>query len=281
MGVRVGSFFLNLPYALLTALAWGLIAFVVGRIVQRHATVDVFWGAGFLVVYVESLFVSHQLSGSSTSPWWHDGTWARFLVLVAVATWSLRLSIHLAVRQRGSREDSRYVTIMEGAQGRNETGYALRMIYGLQGLLIWFVSIPLQWIAFSDSFDGLIVVGLALVAVGVYFEAVGDEQLRRFVKDPANAGTTMNRGLWRYTRHPNYFGDAVVWCGFYVIALACPSGVLTILSPLTMIWLLTSLSGKPMLERKLSSTRQGYGAYVARTSSFIPRPPKRPTTERF
>jgi len=277
VGVRVGSFFLNLPYALLTALAWSLVAFVVGRIVKRHATIDVFWGAGFLVVYLESLFVSHQLSSSSTSPWWPDGTVTRFLVLAAVAAWSLRLSTHLALRQRGSKEDSRYVTIMKGAKGRHETFYALRTIYGLQGLLIWFVALPLQLVAFSDSFDSLVVVGLVLVAIGVYFEAVGDEQLRRFIKDPANAGTTLNRGLWRYTRHPNYFGDAVVWCGFYVVALSCPGGVLTILSPLTMIWLLTSLSGTPMLERKLSSTRKGYEAYVATTSSFIPRPPKKPT----
>ena len=170
------------------------------------------------------------------------------------------------------------MTIMKGANGRNETLYALKTIYGLQGLLIWFVALPLQWVAFSDSFDGLVVVGLVLVAIGVYFEAVGDEQLRRFIKNPANAGTTMSCGLWRYTRHPNYFGDAVVWCGFYVVALSCPGGVFTILSPLTMIWLLTSLSGRPMLERKLSSTRKGYEEYVATTSSFIPRPPKRPAS---
>ena len=103
---------MNLPYALLTALAWGLVAFVVARNVKRHATMDVFWGAGFLAVCLESLFVSHQLSGSLTSPWWPDGTVTRVLVLVAVATWSLRLSTHLAVRQRGSQEGSRYVTMM-------------------------------------------------------------------------------------------------------------------------------------------------------------------------
>jgi steroid 5-alpha reductase family enzyme len=131
-------------------------------------------------------------------------------VLVAVATWSLRLSTHLAVRQRGSQENSRYVTIMKGANGRSETLYAPKTIYGLQGLRIWFVALPLQRVAFSKSFDGLVVVGLVLVATGVYFEAVGDEQLRRFIKNPANAGTTMSHGLWRYTRHPNYFGDAVV-----------------------------------------------------------------------
>ena len=278
MGVRVGSFFLNLPYALLTALAWSLVAFVVGRIVKRHATIDVFWGAGFLAVYLECLSVSHQLSSSSTSPWWPDGTVIRFLVLAAVAAWSPPLSTHLAVRQHGSKEDSRYVTIMKGAKGQNETLRALKSIYGLQGLLIWFVSLPLQLMAFSDSFDGLVVVGFVVVAIGVYFEAVGDEQLQRFLKDPTNAGATMNRELWRYTRHPNCFGYALVWCGCYVVALSCPGGVLTILSPLTMICLLTSLSGKPMLERKLSSTRKGYEEYVVTTSSFVPRPPKKPAS---
>jgi steroid 5-alpha reductase family enzyme len=164
---------------------------------------------------------------------------------------------------------------MKGARGRNETLHALRMIYGLQGVLLWFVSMPLQWIAFHHEFDSLFVPGLCLVAIGVFFEATGDEQLRRFIKDPATRGTTMNHGLWRYTRHPNYFGDAVVWCGFYVVAASSGWGWLTILSPVAMIYLLTSLSGKPMLERKLTKTRAGYDEYVATTSSFIPWPPRK------
>ncbi len=196
-------------------------------------------------------------------------------MLVFVAAWGLRLAFYLARRQRGAKEDLRYVFIMKGARGRNETLYALRMIYGLQGLLLWFVSMPLQWIAFHQEFDALFVPGLCLVAIGVFFEATGDEQLRRFIKDPATRGTTMNHGLWRYTRHPNYFGDAVVWCGFYVVAASSGWGWLTILSPVAMIYLLTSLSGKPMLERKLTKTRAGYDEYVATTSSFIPWPPRK------
>jgi steroid 5-alpha reductase family enzyme len=270
------SFLQNLPLGLATALVWALLAFLVGRVVKRHATIDVFWGAGFLVVYLESLVVVRHV----TYPPGFKGVVApvnftdRYLVLAAVALWSLRLSIHLAIRQRGSKEDSRYVMIMKGARGRNETLYALKMIYGLQGLLLWFVSIPLQWIAFHEHFDALLYVGLGLVAVGVLFEATGDEQLRRFIANPANRGTTMNRGLWRYSRHPNYFGDAVVWCGFYVAACSAGWGVFTILSPIAMLWLLTSLSGKPMLERKLTKTRAGYDEYVATTSSFFPWTPK-------
>lgn len=141
-------FSINLAFSLLIALVCGLLAFTVGRLVKRHATIDVFWGAGFLIVYLESLLVSHQLSASAAHPWWvgaaDDG---RFLVLAFVALWSMRLTIHLAIRQKGSSEDSRYVVIMNGARNRNRTLYSFKMIYGLQGFLVWFVSIPLQWIA--------------------------------------------------------------------------------------------------------------------------------------
>lgn len=272
------SFWQNLPLSLLTALLWAFLAFLVGRVVQRHATIDVFWGAGFVVVYLESLLVvRHVTYPPSELPAViidRANYNARYAVLLVVAVWGLRLATHLALRQRGAKEDTRYVVIMRGAGARNETFYALRMIYGLQGLLLWFVSIPLQWIAFHDHFDWLFVPGLCIVAFGVFFEATGDEQLRRFLAEPTTRGTTMQRGLWRYTRHPNYFGDAVVWCGFYVVACSASWGFLTILSPIAMIYLLTSLSGKPMLERKLTTTRLGYNEYVASTSSFIPRAPK-------
>lgn len=271
------TFLSNLPLALLTAWVWTLIAFLVGRVVHRHATIDVFWGAGFVVVYLESLFVSHhdaRVVVTSVAPSNFD---ARYFVLAFVALWGLRLSVHLALRQRGAKEDTRYVLIMKGARGRNETLYALRMIYGLQGLLLWFVSMPLQWTAFRTHFNWLIVPGLVLATLGILFEATGDEQLRAFVNDPTTKGTTLRTGLWRYTRHPNYFGDALVWLGFYVVACSSGWGCLTLLSPIAMLYLLTSLSGKPMLERKLSKTRAGYDDYVATTSSFIPWPPKRTT----
>ena len=152
------------------------------------------------------------------------------------------------------------MAIMAGCQGpQRDTLRLARCIYGLQGLLLWFVSIPLQWIAFSDHLNWLIAPGLIL---GGYS---GPLLLRKMATNPAATihgriprkswGTTMNSGLWRYTRHPNYFGDALVWAGFYVIAMSAPWGFLTVLSPVTMWWLLTSLSGKPMLERKLSKTR--------------------------
>jgi steroid 5-alpha reductase family enzyme len=263
------SFVANLPIALGVAWLWTFLAFLVGRVVHRHATVDVFWGAGFVVIYLESLLLAHTRSTHPTS------FNARYVVLAFVAAWGLRLTLHLARRQRGAREDPRYVFIMKGARGRNETIYALRMIYGLQGLLLWFIAIPLQWTAFHENAGAIFVVGLCLTAIGIAVEATADEQLRRFIADRASRGTTMSRGLWRYTRHPNYFGDSVVWCGFYVVAASSGWGWLTVLSPLAMIYLLTSLSGKPMLERKLTKTRAGYVEYVATTSSFIPWRPRK------
>ena len=262
------SFWENLPIALAVAWLWTLLAFLVGRVVHRHATVDVFWGAGFVVLYLESLLVAHVgQAGASFG--------VRYVALALVAAWGLRLTFYLARRQRGAKEDLRYVFIMKGARGRNETIYALRMIYGLQGLLLWFVSMPLQWIAFRHGFDALFAPGLCLVAIGVFFEATGDEQLRRFIKDPATRGTTMKRGLWRYTRHPNYFGDAVVWCGLWLLGCSHWLGVLTLAAPVYMTNMLVRHTGKKLLEKHMARSKgAAYADYVSRTSGFIPWPPR-------
>jgi steroid 5-alpha reductase family enzyme len=154
---------------------------------------------------------------------------------------------------------------------------ALKVIYLLQATLLWLVSFPLQWVAASTSTTSPLLVGggFVLVAIGTAFEAIGDDQLRRFIADPRTRGTTMNRGLWRYTRHPNYFGEAVLWTGFFLVAAGTPWGWVTAPSAALMIYLVTSLSGKPMLERKLSTTRTGYNEYVATTSAFFPRRPRK------
>ncbi len=274
--MHVTAFFLNLPLALLTTLVWLTLAFVTSRVVGRHAVVDIFWGSGFLVVLVESLIVSHAWSTTASHPWFHEMASVRWLTLALVAIWSLRLSGYLVLRQRGAAEDSRYVMIMRGAKGKNETLYAYRTIYLLQAGLMFFVSLPLQWIAFASHFSQpVVIVGALGVLIGVTFESVGDFQLRRFLADPANAGTTMDKGLWGWTRHPNYFGDAVVWWGLFLVAAASGWGALTVLSPLVMTRLLTSVSGKPLLEYKLKKTRQGYEAYLAEVSGFVPRPRRR------
>ena len=256
----------NLPLAWCAAFGWALVAFATSFRVKRHAIIDVFWGSGFLVVYLESLWRNVDTL-TSTHLW----------LLFAVALWSLRLTFYLAWRQRGSAEDTRYVAILANTKGRSDATKALKVIYLLQATLMWLVSLPLQFVAASTStsLPALVVVGIMLALIGTAFEAIGDEQLRRFLANPANRGTTMNRGLWRYTRHPNYFGETVLWTGFFLVAAAVPWGWVTFPSALLMIYLVTSLSGKPMLERKLSKTREGYADYVATTSSFFPRPPRK------
>ena len=272
------AFFLNMPLAALSAVVWLALAFAIGRLLHRHAIVDVFWGLGFLFIYAECLLVSDAWSHSDASPWWSSQPHVlltRMLTLIIVAVWSIRLSGHLALRQRKGGEDLRYVMILRRAKGKNQTWYAIRWIYLLQAGLLWFVSLTLQWIAFMPSANLLVLLVGAVVAVkGLSIEALSDWQLRRFLRDSASQAQTMNRGLWHYSRHPNYFGDALFWWGAFLIAAASGWGLLMVLSPFAMTKLLTSVSGKPLLEAKLKKTRQGYLDYVASTSDFFPWPPK-------
>jgi steroid 5-alpha reductase family enzyme len=263
----------NLPWVALTVLGWVTLAFLASRVVKRHAVIDVFWGAGFAVVLLESLAYFHA---NATTTLFHHGLSSKLIASALVVIWALRLSIYLALRQRGQSEDPRYVAILRGRIGNDGLLQAYGKVYLLQGGLLFFVSLPLQWLATATHFNHFLLgVGVVLVAVGLFFEAVGDAQLRRFIANPSNAGKTMNQGLWAWTRHPNYFGDAVVWWGFFAVCLATSRGWLFVLSPLAMTYLLTRVSGKPMLERKLKKTREGYAEYVANTSAFFPRPPKK------
>lgn len=268
----------NLAVTAAAAVCWLSLAFALSFVTKRHATIDVFWSSGFSVLYGVSLLVVASHGGHGVVVFGsHGAPLVRLAVLVALLAWSLRLSTYLAIRQRGHGEDSRYVWIMKGAKGRNVHLYAYGKIYGLQMVLLWFISLPLQFLAAARS--AVVPVGLAgatVMVAGLAFEAVGDAQLRRFLAEPANAGTTMDRGLWRYTRHPNYFGDAVLWCGIALAAASTGLGALGMVSAAAMVRLLTSISGKPLLEAKLTKTRTGYAEYVASTSGFVPRRPRPP-----
>ena len=178
------------------------------------------------------------------------------------------------MRSRGKGEDPRYADMLEGHAdpARRALG-----IFLTQAVAIWFVSLPGAGgdVRARRSPGVLLCVGTAVWAVGFFFESVGDAQLNRFRADPATKGKVMDRGLWRYTRHPNYFGDATVWWGLWLIAAQQWAGVLTILSPLLMTWTLTRKTGKPLLEQGMAERRPGYADYVERTSGFFPLPPKR------
>ena len=265
-GVDAGALAIGLVATLGAALAVLLAAFAVGVRTGRHRVVDVAWGLGFGAV---------ALAGHACSAG-HGDPARRLLVTLLVLVWGLRLAVHIARRSRGTPEDPRYARMLARAPAGHRTGYALRKVYLFQAGILWFVSLPVQVAQQLPHPPGpLAWAGTGIWAVGLFFEGVGDHQLTRFKADPANRGKVMDRGLWRYTRHPNYFGDACVWWGLYLLAADSPLGRATLLSPLLMTYLLVNGSGKPMLERQLSRTKPGWAEYAARTSSFLPLPPRR------
>ncbi|MBU6282361.1 DUF1295 domain-containing protein [bacterium] len=227
--------------------------------------VDVFWGPGFALVAAVSLALSPL--GFRTRG---------LLVLVLVTVWGLRLGVHIFLRNHGRPEDPRYQA-MRRSWGDRFPVASLFTVFAFQALILWVVSAPLQAAqrsAVPASLGPWDAAGVLAWAIGFFFETVGDAQLARFRADPANAGRVMDHGLWRYTRHPNYFGDACVWWGFWLIACAVPRGWITVFSPLVMTFLLRRVSGVPMLERGMAERRPGYEEYVRRTSPFLPRPPR-------
>lgn len=232
---------------------------------KRDASlIDSFWGLGFaLLAGVELASASHHAP--------------RQLLLVAlVVAWALRLSLYLLWRNHGQPEDPRYAR-MRDRWGARFWWVSLLTVFLLQGLLMEVVSLPLQvalGVDASRPFGLLDALGVALWTVGLGFEAVGDWQLARFKASPGSAGQVLNHGLWRYTRHPNYFGDFCVWWGLFAIACAAAVPWWTVIGPGTMTWLLTRVSGVPLLEKGLAARRPGYADYVRRTSSFFPRPPR-------
>ena len=195
-----------------------------------------------------------------------------FLLWLAVI-WAFRLSMFITARNMGHGEDRRYQEI----RARNSPGFAWKSVYlvfWLQALLAWIVSLPLLGALSSLApVNALDYAGIALWTVGMVFEAVGDRQLSRFKRNPANAGKVMDRGLWRYTRHPNYFGEFCVWWGFYLVALAAGAWW-ALPGPLLMSVLLLRVSGVALLEKDIGTRRPQYAEYVRKTNAFFPGPPR-------
>lgn len=237
---------------------------IVSVLIKNASIVDIIWGFGFAV---NAIVLSVAIDGDSTR---------QTLVAVLVGTWGFRLAAYLAKRNLGHGEDWRYKA-MRKKKGAAFPVISLVTVFGLQGVLMFVVSLPVMF-ANADASPGvgpIAVMGVMAWIVGFMFEAVGDAQLAKFKKDPANAGKVMNRGLWSLTRHPNYFGDSLMWWGIWVIAAETGSGVVSIVGPIVMTFFLLKVSGVPMLERSLAKRREGWDEYVATTSGFIPRPPKR------
>ena len=266
---HTGAFFGSLPFTVLGVAILLLLTFAVAVSHKRHSIIDTIWGLGFSVIAL----ISFGLSSG------HGDDGRRVLITVLTCAWGLRLATHIGLRARGMGEDPRYVDLLAKAPG-NPNLYALRSVYLIQGLAMWFVSLPVQVGQFSCSgLNWLSWVGVSVWVVGAFFEGVGDFQLSRFKADPTNKGVVMDRGLWRYTRHPNYFGDACVWWGLFLVAASAWPGVLTVLSPLVMTFVLARGTGKKLLEGRMGD-RPGFAEYVRRTSGFFPLPPRKAAADR-
>lgn len=232
---------------------------------KNASIIDIFWGLGFVVL----TWVYFALG---------DG-WATrsLLISVIVTVWGLRLTAYIAYRNWGADEDKRYQRMRRNA-GAAFWWRSYVTVFLLQGLLLWIISMPLlaaQNAAQPDHLRVWDLLGVGVWAIGFIFEAGGDWQLMRFKSNSANKGKVMDRGFWRYTRHPNYFGDAVQWWGFFIIAAHTTDGWITVFSPIIMTFLLTRVSGATLLERDLSKSKPGYEDYVRNTSAFIPWFPRR------
>jgi steroid 5-alpha reductase family enzyme len=241
--------------------------------------VDVFWGPAFVV----SAWLYAALSDVPRDA-------AHLALLATVTLWGLRLAVHIAVRRRGHGEDRRYREMRQRA-GERFASRSLVTIFWLQATLAALLAAPFLLTLASPDPGGwgprgagswnsglLQTAGLAVWAIGFLFEATADAQLLRFQRDPTNRGKVMDRGLWRFSRHPNYFGESVLWWGWALFGLGTAAGPWGLLPALAMTLLLVKGSGVPLVEKGAESRRPGYRDYVERTSSFVPLPPRQAAT---
>ena len=244
------------------ALVMGLTAYAAAR-TRRVSVVDVAWGLALVAVALVCAILA--------------GTWDSWLLLGLVLVWGGRLSSHIFTRGLGHGEDPRYEALLGGTLDEVGMGVAVRKVFLVQGLAVWLVSLPLQAAAVASlRWTWLVAAGVVVWVVGLLFEAVGDAQLKAYKRDP-DRGPVMDRGLWAWTRHPNYFGDSCIWWGIWLAggpASGWLAGLVSLLAPVTMTVFLVQVSGAKLLERTMMQ-RPGYPEYAARTSMFVPLPPKR------
>jgi steroid 5-alpha reductase family enzyme len=241
----------------------GLFLFALVR--KDNGIVDIAWGPGFILLAVASLLLRP------------DWTVRRLLLSVLVLVWAARLSSHILRRNRGRGEDFRYAA-WRARWGRTFVLRSFIQIFLLQGFFLVLIALPLILLGrrADAPWSALDTAGLAVWLLGFFFEAIGDAQLARFKRDPANRGRIMTKGLWAFTRHPNYFGEAAMWWGIFLISLSVPGGWPGIVGPVTMTLLLRFVSGVPLLEKKYAG-RADFAAYARNVHAFVPWFPGRRT----
>lgn len=237
--------------------------FVLSIFKKRNDIADVAWGLGFVLLSWSSFFISGIYSMQG------------IIVGVLVTIWGLRLAIHIYIRNKGKTEDYRYLA------WRKEWGnwFYLRsyfQVYILQGFLLFLIVLPVLIINKSDEISiGIIqILGILVWVIGFLFESIGDLQLSKFIKNPNNKGKLMKGGLWQYTRHPNYFGEVMGWWGIWLVSLMMPFGLIGIIGPLTITFLILKVSGIPLLEKKMEENLE-FAEYKRKVSMFLPLPPKK------
>lgn len=224
--------------------------------------VDVFWGFGFALIAGLTFFLNGAGGGRQG------------IILGITCAWGLRLTLYLGWRKFGAPEDYRYRSMREWIGPRFGL-FSLVLVFALQWLIMNVVALPIMTGAFErSSLGALDALGCGIWAIGLTFESIGDLQLARFKANPGNRGKVMDRGLWRYTRHPNYFGDFLIWWGIYLVSFGEGGAWWTVVSPLLMSVLLLRVSGVALLERSMQK-KEGYSEYMARTSAFFPWPPRK------
>jgi steroid 5-alpha reductase family enzyme len=249
------------------AIAAVLLLWVVSIPIRDVSIIDMF----FPVILLSITAVSFLIGNGAAD--------RRLLVMLLVGIWSLRITVHLVRRNWGHGEDPRYTKIRSWVKDdRSFIWLSLRKVFLLQGVVMWLASLPVQIaMVFAEPADlgAVAMAGVALWTIGFLFESIADAQLSRFRADESKRGTVLQTGLWKYSRHPNYFGELCVWWGLFLVACDNPVGVFTIIGPLVYSYLVINVTGQRTLEKKLAKEKPGYREYMKTTSGLIPMPPRR------
>ncbi|MFX0072935.1 MAG: DUF1295 domain-containing protein [Candidatus Hermodarchaeota archaeon] len=264
-------------YTVIVLFLYILFACLIGTIKKNWGTMDIFYGPAYFIVAFASLYFTYKELGSLSI--------RQIIVTILVLLWSLRLAIYVHIRNRGKPEDRRYALMRERwrEKGKNLFLKSFTKIYLFQGLVIFIVVFPTLWINVSENphltnlldFTSILLwIGLTVWIIGFYFESIGDYQLYKFLNNPQRKKKVMYEGLWKYTQHPNYFGEVTMWWGIYVIALAVPWGFVTIFGPIYITFQIINISGVRLLN-KIHEGDNEYAEYRKRTSTFIPWFPKK------